>query len=395
MKSDLLWVTPFHLAILARQAEIIQTMLEFILLIGDYEDDLDQEKMILKLFSQTTKVEFLNGEPETYFKDDQIMDGINSIHLAARYHAQSLLLMVQLVYDVIGLGSSVMAIFEAVEPHLGKTPLHLATMCPNHTCIKILLTCGVDIEATDIRGYTALHMAAREGFESHCKILLDHGADPNVFGNDPDHYKTPLHRATSQKVVQLLVKHGADANAITKDSNGKIYKSVIDVFLSKQPGAVEEILNSCISTNGQELDSTELQIIYTLDVFFKEGLMISGEEEESSNILNTLMISQVLENVKETALLNKIVTSKQSSLLMHPVAAAYLHFKWKLIRNWIYFNVLLHFIFLLILTAFGIISTEMLKCGNMNATGITLQKFTLDEKLQFRLLPNFFYSMDL
>ena len=72
-------------------------------------------------------MEFLNGEPEMYFKDDQIMDGINSIHLAARYHAQSLLLMVQLVYDVIGLGSSVMAIFEAVEPHLGKTPLHLAT----------------------------------------------------------------------------------------------------------------------------------------------------------------------------------------------------------------------------------------------------------------------------
>ena len=154
-------------------------------------------------------------------------------------------------------------------------------------------------------------------------------------------------------------------------------------------------MNSCISTNGQELDSTELQIIYTLDVFFKEGLMISGEEEESSNILNTLMISQVLENVKETALLNKIVTFKQSSLLMHPVAAAYLHFKWKLIRNWIYFNVLLHFVFLLILTAFGIISTEMLKCGHMDKTGITLQKFTLDEKLQFRLLPNFFYSMDL
>ena len=120
-------------------------------------------------------------------------------------------------------------------------------------------------------------MAAREGFESHCKILLDLGADPNVFGNDPDHYKTPLHRATSQKVVQLLVKHRAAAYAITKDSNDKIYRSAIDVFLSKQPGAVEEILNSCISTNGQELDSTELQIIYTLDVFFKEGLMITGQ----------------------------------------------------------------------------------------------------------------------
>ena len=53
------------------------------------------------------------------------MDGINPIHLAARFHAQSLLLIVQVLHDN-DLMESMMDIFEGVDPHMGKTPLHLA-----------------------------------------------------------------------------------------------------------------------------------------------------------------------------------------------------------------------------------------------------------------------------
>ena len=38
-------------------------------------------------------------------------------------------------------------IFEAVDPHIGKTPLHLSTKCTNHLTTVILLTCGADVEA--------------------------------------------------------------------------------------------------------------------------------------------------------------------------------------------------------------------------------------------------------
>ena len=55
-------------------------------------------------------------------------------------------------------------------------------------------------------------MAVKEDKEEHCKVLLENGADPNVFGLKTDYFKTPLHRARTQKVVQLLLKYGADPN---------------------------------------------------------------------------------------------------------------------------------------------------------------------------------------
>ena len=49
-------------------------------------------------------------------------------------------------------------------------------------------------------------------------------------------------------------------------------QSTLDVFLLKYPQAIEEIFNSGITTNGQDLDSVGLQIIFNFDFFFKEGL---------------------------------------------------------------------------------------------------------------------------
>ena len=87
-------------------------------------------------------------------------------------------------------------------------------------------------------------MAAREGRDAHCKTLLEHRANPNVFGKKRDYFKTPLHRARTQRIVQLLLDYGADPNARMID----IYKrngepclemkdqckySVIDVFLNR------------------------------------------------------------------------------------------------------------------------------------------------------------------
>ena len=89
------------------------------------------------------------------------MDGINPIHLAARFHAQSLLLIVQVLHDN-DLMESMMDIFEGVDPHMGKTPLHLAINSPNHLNTVIMLTCGVDIEAKDNRGSYILFLISRK-----------------------------------------------------------------------------------------------------------------------------------------------------------------------------------------------------------------------------------------
>ena len=42
--------------------------------------------------------------------------------------------------------------------------------------------------------------------------------------------------------------------------------------MQRHPQAVEEMMNAGIETNGQELDSGFLKIIFNFEIFFREGL---------------------------------------------------------------------------------------------------------------------------
>ena len=74
-KFDVLYLTPFHLAILAKQAEVVRFMLRYVL------DSVDPPELMRKILSKTTKIDFVSGAPEEYFEDDVMLDGINAIHL--------------------------------------------------------------------------------------------------------------------------------------------------------------------------------------------------------------------------------------------------------------------------------------------------------------------------
>ena len=193
-------MSPFHLAIISQNAEVVIVMLE------------NAKKTLRKTLGMKTKVIFATGDSTDYNKDDKTMDGINSFHLAGRFHAHSLALILSFLRDTNQL-DSFNDLFEATDPHMGKTPLHMAVKSPSHVHTALLILAGSDLNARDKRGYTALHMAAKEGNEQVTKVLLEHGADANVYGKRPDFYKTPLHRARSKKVVRALLKYGADPYA--------------------------------------------------------------------------------------------------------------------------------------------------------------------------------------
>ena len=85
--------------------------------------------------------------------------------------------------------------------------------------IRVLLSIGVDPNATDIIGQTALQTAARSGQTPIVKLLLESGANPDIqsrYGN------TALMMVVSQgklPIVDLLLKNGADPNIQNKDGN--------------------------------------------------------------------------------------------------------------------------------------------------------------------------------
>lgn len=73
-----------------------------------------------------------------------------------------------------------------------------------------------DLIKPDENKWTLLHFAARDGLYDVCKLLLENGADVNVSNKKG---MTPLHLAAWNgcplEIIELLIAHNADVNAET------------------------------------------------------------------------------------------------------------------------------------------------------------------------------------
>ena len=102
--------------------------------------------------------------------------------------------------------------------------------CREHLAVirDVLIPAGADLDVKGWNGWTPLlrvcHKPTDVGLEI-AKVLLEHGADPNV--HDDIIARTALHLACTyyeeeecdMELIELLVKHGADVNA--RDDRGK------------------------------------------------------------------------------------------------------------------------------------------------------------------------------
>src|SRR5688500_10593653 len=80
--------------------------------------------------------------------------------------------------------------------------------------VLALLHAGIDVEAEDDMGYTALRLASAGGHIGIVKALLEHGANTNAA--DEAEFYTALMGASANghtEIVSLLLNHGADVNA--------------------------------------------------------------------------------------------------------------------------------------------------------------------------------------
>ena len=79
------------------------------------------------------------------------------------------------------------------------------------------------------------------------------------------------------------------------------------------------MLNSWMDTNGQELDSSDLLIIYDLQGFYHEAFGdMSSEPDETHD---------------EVAAHAKMIGVGAKEFLQHPVSEIMLHFKWQRIKR--------------------------------------------------------------
>jgi ankyrin repeat protein len=93
----------------------------------------------------------------------------------------------------------------------GQTGLNVAMMEQSPKSAKLLLAQpGIDINAVNNAGESALMLAALKGDMADVKLLLDRGAKVNLAGWSPLHYAAT---GPDPKIVQLLIDNGADLNA--------------------------------------------------------------------------------------------------------------------------------------------------------------------------------------
>ena len=76
---------------------------------------------------------------------------------------------------------------------------------------QVLLRHGADTEARDKSGWSSLERASDRGCVEFACVLMAYGAD--VKAQDGENF-TPLHLALGEEVARLLLKQGADANAV-------------------------------------------------------------------------------------------------------------------------------------------------------------------------------------
>ena len=117
-----------------------------------------------------------------------------------------------------------------LEAEHGETALHMVSRGEYDTqeqgaaTTRLLLECGVDVNARENGGLTSLHEAAFNGKIEVAQVLLNHGANALLKTEEGE---TPLHmvsrgRFDSQErgagTARLLLKHGVDVDARRKDS---------------------------------------------------------------------------------------------------------------------------------------------------------------------------------
>src|ERR1051325_2353631 len=82
--------------------------------------------------------------------------------------------------------------------------------------LAAIMSHGVDVNARNEHGMTALMRAARVGHAGVVRALLEHGADPNLARNDKF---TALALAAffgHTETVRILIDHGAKTEVVTR-----------------------------------------------------------------------------------------------------------------------------------------------------------------------------------
>ncbi|XVF60084.1 hypothetical protein PTKIN_Ptkin08bG0015100 [Pterospermum kingtungense] len=98
-------------------------------------------------------------------------------------------------------------------PHYGRTLLHHAILCGNTGAVKVLLSCGANVESpvkTMKTEFRPIHMAARLGLSAALQSLVDSSCDLNSMTDSGDTALMLCAKYKNVECLKVLTRAGAD-----------------------------------------------------------------------------------------------------------------------------------------------------------------------------------------
>ena len=151
-----------------------------------------------------------------------------------------------------------------------------AAMANDVKTLKEFLDKGIDVNAVNRYGVTALFFAIDKGNLAAVNLLLEHGADPNL--KDSFYGETPLGWAIYKKnspILISMINHGGDLKNedLVLGAAGEGLIEVVKLMLEKGAPGAEKLVYSAISSNDTVMFSLGFVYVKKSDSLLTEALV--------------------------------------------------------------------------------------------------------------------------